>query len=169
MRKMILLFLVLLSFSPATISLAAQDWSQPVFGVVEAGAHPDAALQLGAKWERLTFHWNMFQPGGPDDFNTDAISNAALESARAAGRQVVGLIKDTPPWASDSGSAAGVPRGLDLPVDDPANYFAHFVNRLVPITASRASITGSSGTNLIFAPAKARSSSRAKWKTTIAC
>jgi len=131
LRRFALLFLTLFLFGQTVPHAAAQDGSQPVFGVVEAGAHPAAAEQLGADWERLTFHWNKFQPGGPDDFNPEAISNAALESARAAGRQVVGLIKDTPAWASASGSPAAVPAGLDLPHDDPANHFASFVRRLV--------------------------------------
>lgn len=125
------LLLILLLFCSVPLAAEAPDWSQPVFGVVEAGARPGEAAQLGASWERLSFHWNLFQPSGPQDFNPEAISAAALENARAAGRQVVGLIHTTPPWASASGSPAGVPTGLDLPHDDPNNYFASFVHRLV--------------------------------------
>jgi hypothetical protein len=112
-------------------SAALPNWSQPVFGAVEASVRPDEAAQLGVTWERLSFHWSGFQAGGPDSFDTNAINQGALDSARAAGRQVVGLIMTTPAWASDSGSPAAVPRGLDLPYDDPGNVWASFVRRLV--------------------------------------
>lgn len=115
----------------SVINAAAPNWSQPVFGIIEAGARPAEAEQLGVQWERLSFHWNLFQLSGPDDFNPEGISPVALDSARSAGRQVVGLIQGTPNWASASGSTASVPSGLDLPHNDPNNYFANFVTRLV--------------------------------------
>src|SRR5688572_9485227 len=102
MLRTTLIFLIVLLLN--AVSVSAQDWSQPVFGIVEAGARPAEAAQLGVEWERLTFHWNFFQPNSPQDFDTAAISGAALDSARAANRQVVGMIKGTPAWASSSGS-----------------------------------------------------------------
>lgn len=128
-------FFVLLNVMPTAAE--TPNWQQPVFGVVEAGAHPDAAIQLGVEWERLTFHWNYFQPNSPQDFDSAAISHAALESAIAANRQVVGLIKGTPSWASSSGSPAAVPDGLDLPYTDPNNHFAQFVTQLVRFYSER--------------------------------
>jgi hypothetical protein len=131
-RHFMLVLFTVLSFALPLITFAqAPNWSQPVFGVIEAGIRPAEAQQLGAQWERLSFHWNLFQPSGPNDFNPEAISASALESARSAGRQVVGLIQGTPNWASANGSTASVPYGLDLPHDDPDNYFANFVTRLV--------------------------------------
>jgi hypothetical protein len=131
-KNLTLLALTVLLFSlPSASDAEAPNWSQPVFGIIEAGARPAEAQQLGAQWERLSFHWNLFQPSGPNDFNPEAVSAAALESARSAGRQVVGLIQGTPNWASASGSIASVPAGLDLPYNDPNNTFANFVTRLV--------------------------------------
>ena len=127
----LVLFAILFFGFFSNIYAAVPNWSQPVFGVIEAGARPAEAQQLGAQWERLSFHWNLFQPSGPNDFNPEAISPGALESARSAGRQVVGLIHGTPNWASVNGSTASVPSGLDLPYNDPNNYFANFVTRLV--------------------------------------
>jgi len=135
MLRNVLVFLLVLLLN--VVSISAQDWSQPVFGIVEAGARPAEAAQLGVEWERLTFHWNYFQPNSPQDFDSAAISGAALDSARAANRQVVGMIKGTPAWASSSGSPAAVPNGIELPYDDPNNHFAQFVTQLVQFYSER--------------------------------
>ncbi len=92
---------------------------------------------LGVGWERIIFPWNLFQPNGPDDFNTSAVPQAYLDAAQAAGREVVGLIKGTPPWASESGALAAVPNGLWLPHDDPDNVFGAFVRMLVEYYSPR--------------------------------
>jgi hypothetical protein len=54
-----------------------------------------------------------------------------LNDARLAGRDVVGLLKNTPFWASEIQMLGAPPYGLDLPVDDPDNYWAAFVRRTV--------------------------------------
>jgi len=128
--------LLLLNTPDAT---QAQNWSQPVFGAVEASVRPAEAAQLGISWERLSFHWNLFQPNSADDFNTEAINGAALDAALSSGRQVVGLIQGTPPWAAlnNPGSPAAIPVGLELPYDDPNNVFANFVSRLVEHYSTR--------------------------------
>jgi hypothetical protein len=103
----------------------------PRFGVVEAFYRPDDARALGVGWERIIFEWAQFQPDGPGDFNTDAVPEEWLLDAQRGGREVVGLIKNTPPWASDSHKLGAPPAGLDLPIDDPDNLWAAFVQRLV--------------------------------------
>ena len=55
----------------------------------------------------------------------------------AAGREVVGLIVNTPPWALDDGNIPGVPNGLTLPDDDPNNVWAAFVRKIVGQYAGR--------------------------------
>jgi hypothetical protein len=60
-----------------------------------------------------------------------------LEWAAAQGREVVGLLKHTPQWATDGLFGCGVPRGLDLPIDDPGNLWAAFVRRAVGMYAGR--------------------------------
>lgn len=127
-------------FLAAVIGLAAL-WGSPGvesraqsgevgrFGVIAAYEDPAAARELGVGWERITFDWAAFQPGGPDDFE-EAVNSEWLDEARQAGREVVGLIVHTPPWASSSGNPAAVPERLDLPVDDPDNVWAAFVRRL---------------------------------------
>ncbi|MBL8146501.1 MAG: hypothetical protein JNL34_08950 [Anaerolineae bacterium] len=113
------------------LAQADERAEEPVFGVIEAYYRPAEAAELGAAWDRIIFHWDAFQPAGPDDWDTSAVPAEYLSTAREAGRQVVGLIKATPPWASDSGTPGGVPRGLHLPYDDPDNVFGAFVTRLV--------------------------------------
>jgi hypothetical protein len=68
-------------------------------------------------------------------FVTHSVDPAWLESARDAGREVVGLITSTPDWASESGQPFAVPDGLHLPADDPGNAWAAFVTRLAAFYA----------------------------------
>lgn len=101
------------------------------FGVVEAYEAPAAASALGAGWERVTFRWNEIQPNGPEEWNVVPISDAQLAAEIAQGRQVVGLLLNTPNWATDWERGPGVPRGLYLPIEDPANTWAVFVRSIV--------------------------------------
>jgi hypothetical protein len=98
-----------------------------VFGVVEAHYRPEQAAALGVSWERLTFAWEQFQPNNADEFNTGGIG----ESYFGNGRQIVGLVKGVPGWATDSGQFNDVPSGVALPYDDPNNRFGAFIRRLV--------------------------------------
>jgi len=101
------------------------------FGVVEAYYRPEDAVTLGASWDRVIFAWYEFQPNGPDEFITAAIPQEYLDAAAIANRQIVGLIKGTAIWASPSGSPGAVPDGIDLPHDDPGNFYGAFVRQLV--------------------------------------
>jgi len=49
----------------------------------------------------------------------------------------VGLLKNTPAWATDGEPFSGVPRGLYLPVDDPDNLWAGYVRKVVEYYAPR--------------------------------
>jgi hypothetical protein len=60
-----------------------------------------------------------------------------MDAAARADREVVGLIVNTPAWASASGERFAVPDGLDLPTTDPGNVWAAFVARLVAYYAPR--------------------------------
>jgi hypothetical protein len=115
----------------------AQSGPQPArrFGVIGAIDAPEAAAELGVGWEQVTFDWADFQPHGPGDFVTDSVDPAGLAAAAGAGREMVGLILHTPPWASESGDLAAVPDGLDLSVGDRGNTWAAFVTQLVAFYA----------------------------------
>ena len=101
------------------------------FGIVEAFWRADDAAELGVGWDRILFYWNEIQPTGPDDWNTLHVLEEWLDDARAEDRMVMGLLKNTPAWATDAEPYSGVPRGLYLSVDDPANLWAGYVRKVV--------------------------------------
>jgi hypothetical protein len=110
----------------------------PRFGAVEAFYDPQAAQDLNLGWERIIFYWAELQRNGPDDqWNKYQVRDTWLAEAAAQGRQVVGLIENTPPWATDGQGGSGVPRGLYLPIDDPNNLWAGFIRTIVARYAGR--------------------------------
>lgn len=113
-------------FQPAGV----QAGPDPRFGITEAFWQFDEAVELGVGWERILFYWREIQPAGPEDWNTLHVLEEWLVEADNQGRTVVGLLKNTAPWASEDGTEAGLPKGLYLPVDDPGNLWANFVRRI---------------------------------------
>jgi hypothetical protein len=116
---------------------SAQSTTAPRFGLTEAFWAPDEAVELEAGWERILFYWRELQPTGPDDWNTLHVREEWLAQANAQGRTVVGLLKNTAPWASKNGSEAGLPKGLYLPVDDPNNLWANFLRKVASYYGER--------------------------------
>ncbi len=122
----------------ASRPVAAQDPPPDTrFGAVEAFRDPVAAVEAGVAWERILFYWSELQPNGPDEWNGYHVPDDWLTLAAAGGREVVGLLKHTPAWATDGPPGCGVPRGLELPLDDPGNLWAAFVRRTVGHYAGR--------------------------------
>ena len=128
-KLIVLLLLIGVVSSWSRDTAVAQGAVDYRFGAVESFWAPNEAAALGVGWERILFYWSEIQPGGPDDWNTLHVREEWLTEARANGRTIVGLLKNTPPWATDDIPYAGVPRGLYLPVDDPGNLWANFVRR----------------------------------------
>jgi hypothetical protein len=119
-------------------SAAAQDPPPDVrFGAVEAFWDPVAAAEAGVGWDRILFYWSELQPNGPEDWNGYHVPDDWLALATQQGREVIGLIKHTPAWATEGPVGCGVPKGLDLPVDDPGNLWANFVRRVVQAYSGR--------------------------------
>jgi hypothetical protein len=137
-----LLFLVLMS-APVFASQTEPPPDEPMppvdgrFGLVESFWGPDEAAELNVGWDRILFYWNEIQPTGPDDWNTLHVLEEWLVDAAAHDRRVLGLLKNTPAWATDGQPFSGVPRGLDLPIDDPDNLWAGYVRRVVEYYAPR--------------------------------
>ncbi len=102
----------------------------PRFGAVEAFWAPDEAAAAGVGWERILFYWREIQPTGPQDWNTLHVLEEWLAAAQAQGREVVGVLKQTPAWATDGVENAGIPRGLYLPPDHSDNLWANYVRRI---------------------------------------
>lgn len=136
MHRRFLLF-VLLAFLPLLFSVnqpaapaQAQAEIDTRFGAVEAFWAPEQAAELGIGWERILFYWNEIQPTGPNDWNTLHVLEEWLVDANSHGRTIVGLLKNTPDWATDGEPFAGVPNGLYLSVDNPDNLWAGYVRRV---------------------------------------
>jgi hypothetical protein len=132
LRILILSAFLLVNIGPVVspAPAVAQEAPDPRFGATEAFWAPEDAAELGIGWERILFYWRELQPTGPDDWNTLHVLEEWLNEANAQGRTVVGLLKNTSPWASEDGTEAGLPKGLYLPVDDPDNLWANFLRRV---------------------------------------
>ncbi|MBE9508449.1 MAG: hypothetical protein IMY86_10405 [Chloroflexi bacterium] len=130
--KSVFLLLVLCSLLASPVE-AQPPPPDPRFGAVEAFRDPVAAAEARVGWERILFYWSELQPAGPEEWNSYHVPDEWLTQASAAGREVVGLLKGTPAWATDGLPGCSVPRGLDLPVDDPGNTWATFVRRVVGV------------------------------------
>lgn len=107
------------------------------FGAIESFWAPQEAAELGVGWERILFYWNEIQPNNADDWNTLHVLEEWLVEAESQDRKVLGLLKNTPAWATDGGPFSGVPRGLYLPTDDPQNLWAAYVRRVIAYYAPR--------------------------------
>jgi hypothetical protein len=126
------LSLAILSLLVAPISAQVPP-PDPRFGAVDAFRDPVAAAEAGVGWERILLYWSHVQPSGPGEWNEFHLSerDGWLAQAESAGREIVGLLIDTPAWATEGLPKCGVPRGLELPVDDPGNVWATFVRQIV--------------------------------------
>jgi hypothetical protein len=100
------------------------------FGAVDAFYAADRADELGARWSRLMFPWQRVQRAGPHEW-WPAIAEDIINDEVRRGRRIVGVLVNTPDWASSGRgrTLTSPPKGLDLPVDDPGNYWAQYVRR----------------------------------------
>ena len=123
------------------LPLAAQEDTpqlrQP-FGITDAFWRPEKATELNLSWEIIIFDWAKIQPNGPGDFEIAEVLNEAwLTDAQQANREIVGVIVNTPPWASVSGEPFAVPDALYTPPDNPENLWAVFLNQFIPYMAEK--------------------------------
>jgi hypothetical protein len=122
--------LVIMPLAPPTADAApaASISRDSRFGLNEAWRAAEAADRAGAGWSRVLFWWSEMQKDGPGDLNLFATDqDGYIENETARGRQLVGAVLNTPPWASSDGSRNGVPHGLYLPYDHPENHWGQFM------------------------------------------
>lgn len=131
MRRLLLFVLGLFICTPNLINAQSNRPVQNPFGIVEGYWRSQATQELGVSWDRLTFDWSRIQPEGPGDFMMDAVRPEWLLYDIENQREIVGLILNTPVWASSSSLPSAVPDGLYLPPDSPENYWAVFLRQLV--------------------------------------
>jgi hypothetical protein len=103
----------------------------PRFGIAEGFRDPTVMGDIGAGWERVVLSWADIQPDGPDDFSWlgRTLPPGSLAGELNRGVRLAGLLQFTPTWAATSLDDPGrsVPLNLDLPDDDPRNYWGRFV------------------------------------------
>ncbi len=133
----LVIFILALALNLLQPLLATAAISERRFGAIDTFDNPQAAAQLGAGWTRVRFPWADMQPNDSGQWNTSFFTDEQLARELSAGREVVGLIVNTPPWALQDSSIPGVPSGLYLREDDPNNLWATFVRRIVGQYAGR--------------------------------
>lgn len=105
------------------------------FGIDEGYRNPQFLTVSGATWQRVIVPWPAVQPTGPNDFSHlgQTLPQAELQVELSRGVRLAGLLQFTPGWAQaqpDQGERS-VPKNLDLPFDDPNNYFGRYVYETV--------------------------------------
>jgi hypothetical protein len=117
----------------AITALAPVTSSDGRFGMVQGIQAPDLAYQAGSRWDRVIFPWSLIQKDGPDAWNEQYFSDAAIRAQAGRGVTMVGLMIYTPQWASvtpATGRPVDRPQGLNLAYNDPKNLWGQFVRRL---------------------------------------
>ena len=113
----------------------------PRFGVSEGFRDAAVMADIGAGWERVVLSWADIQPDGPDDWSWlgRTIPPRAVAGELNRGVRLAGLLQFTPTWAATDLDDPGrsVPQNLDLPDDDPENYWGRFVYETVRYYAGR--------------------------------
>ena len=110
-------------------------------GAVEAFRTGGSGLaeEAGVKWERLTFWWRGMQerPGAP--LNPFYLPLSYVDSERARGIEVVGVLVNTPDWAAQDPSRGGtsVPKNLYLPYNHKDNYWGQYMRRVAEMYKGR--------------------------------
>src|SRR4051794_27257386 len=96
---------LMLAFGSPAASLQAASTTafDPRFGAVEAFRESARADTAGVRWTRLAFWWSGLQPNGPESWNQFYFPDNLLQAELNSGRQVVGLLMNTPAWAGSGG------------------------------------------------------------------
>jgi len=136
-RLLLALFFAAVVSQPAT---AASTLDQRL-GIAEGFRNAGAMADSHAGWERIVLPWDQIQPDNPGDFSHlgITISESQLQTELNRGEHVVGLFEFTPGWAQanpDQGKRSP-PLNLNLPYDDPNNYWGRFVSQTVQHYAGR--------------------------------
>jgi hypothetical protein len=119
----------------AALRLVAASNGPARFGIDEGHRNPAAFADSGATWQRLVVSWRAVQANGPDDFGNlgRTLPAGELQAELDRGVKLSGLLQFTPAWAAANPEQGerSPPRNLDLPIDDPRNYWARFVYETV--------------------------------------
>jgi hypothetical protein len=109
------------------------------FGINEGFAAAAFAHQLGARWTRWIVDWSEVYRNGPENFSDFYVDGNVLRREIRYGYKMMAVLRGTPEWAraNPEHGLRSVPKGLDLPIDDPDNVWAGFVRNMVRYYAGR--------------------------------
>jgi len=131
-----LAFSLVIIFSSGPASLATAQSQAPAtatpdvrLGAVEAWMAPQAAADLRVGWDRMVVRWSLRQPDNPEQWIVPPEETERINTALAAGREMVILIMGTPGWATNGEPQGGPPRGLYLPTTSANHLWAVFLRR----------------------------------------
>jgi polysaccharide biosynthesis protein PslG len=105
------------------------------WGIPQSAFAPTRAAitDLGARWVRIEFRWNEAEPSSKGSYDQNVIAryDQAVETARAAGAQVLVFVNGAPRWAS----------GSRIPMTRPQNAgdYADFLRYVAARYAGRVS------------------------------
>jgi hypothetical protein len=121
--------------APASLAPFIAPLRDSRFGVAEGFKDSALMAELHAGWERVVVPWDQVQPTGPGDFSHlgTTLSADRVRSEVSRGIRLAAVLQFTPDWAQADPSAGqrSVPKNLDLPFDDPQNYWGRFVYETV--------------------------------------
>lgn len=118
-----------ISVPASAVSNTVPDYT---FGVVEANLAVNQAVGLGIGWTRVPLPWASLEPRpGVWNFAYTADDRPLLMLA-AHGIVPVGIVQTVPRWASINPGEApnGVPKGLNLPWNNPGNLWGQYMYSL---------------------------------------
>jgi hypothetical protein len=120
---------------PASLAPFVAPVRDTRFGVAEGFKDTALMAELHAGWERVVVPWDQVQPSGPGDFSHLGTTLAAdrVRAEVSRGIRLAAVLQFTPDWAQADPSVGqrSVPKNLDLPFDDPQNYWGRFVYETV--------------------------------------
>jgi hypothetical protein len=130
-RILVALGVVASALSTSLPAQAASGALDARFGIAEGFRNPGVMADIGAGWERLILPWDQIQPDRPGDFSHlgQTLTRQQVQNELGRGTRVAGLFQFTPGWAAanPADGKRAVPKNLDLPFDDPNNYFGQYV------------------------------------------
>jgi hypothetical protein len=127
---LVVLACVVSTTMPARADQPSTPAADARFGIAEGYRDPSVMADIRAGWERVILPWDQIQPDSAGDFSHlgQTLTRALVQAELDRGAIVAGLLQFTPAWAAvnPSDGQRAVPRNLDLPFDDPENYFGQY-------------------------------------------
>lgn len=130
MRRLLVVGAAALWLGLLPVASAGAQAPDPRFGAVDAYREGARADELGVRWSRLLFPWDRVQRVGAHEW-WPAIAEDIIDDEVRRGRELVGVLVNTPDWASNGTGRTHTspPRNLDLPIESRENYWAEYVRR----------------------------------------